>query len=365
MNPFTVEAIRKHLSKLQDPELGIAYGDNRITKDLTIDDSQLNIRLAYPYLTEVKMQTKQEKILQHIRELWPDVRCKIEFKQHTNRHKVQPGVKPKFAVKNVIAVASGKGGVGKSTVALNLALGLQALGAKVAILDADIYGPSLPRMLGKVGTKVEAQTDNKKFLPVKAFGLQSISMGYLVDEQTPMIWRGPMVSSALQQLFNDTAWQECDYMILDLPPGTGDIQLTMVQKIPLSGAVIVTTPQDIALADVYKAYKMFEKLDIPVLGVVENMSYHTCSSCGHKEHLFGIGGGEKLGKEFKLDLLAQIPLSYDLREKEDKGEAVVDNTQALTQNGKIFVDCAEKVAISLASQEVELRAPIQKITVSA
>lgn len=364
MNSFTAEAIRAHLSKLKDPELGLTYSDNRIVKELTVNDSQLNIRLAYPYLTEAKMQARQEKILQHIRAIWPDVRCKIEFKQHTNRHKVQHSVKPKFGIKNVIAVASGKGGVGKSTVALNLALGLQALGARVAILDADIYGPSLPRMLGQVDTKAEAEADNKKFLPVKAFGLQSMSMGYLVDEQTPMIWRGPMVSSALQQLFNDTAWQECDYMILDLPPGTGDIQLTMAQKIPLSGAVIVTTPQDIALADVYKAYKMFEKLEIPVLGVIENMSYHTCSKCAHKEHLFGAGGGEKLSKEFGLDLLAQIPLSRDLREKEDRGEAVVDS-KALTKNGKLFVDFAEKVAINLASQDIDLRAPIQKIIVTA
>ncbi len=362
MNSFTPEAIRQHLSKLQDPELGFSYSDKRVLRELTIDESQLNIRLVYPYLTEVKMQQRQETILKHIQVIWPDVRCKIEFKQHTNRHKVQNSVKPKFGVKNIIAVASGKGGVGKSTVALNLALGLQALGARVAILDADIYGPSLPRMLGQVGIKAEA--DGKNFVPVEGLGLQSMSMGYLVDEQTPMIWRGPMVSSALQQLLNDTAWQSCDYMILDLPPGTGDIQLTMAQKIPLSGAVVVTTPQDIALADVYKAYKMFEKLKIPVLGVIENMSYHTCSECGHEEHIFGSGGGDKLVKDFGLDLLAQIPLSKSLREKEDLGEPVV-TPSALTEDGQRFVTCAEKVAIKLACEEMELQAPIQKIKVSA
>lgn len=362
MNSFTPEAIRQHLSALQDPELGLVYSDGRILKELSTDGSQLNIRLVYPYLTEAKMQQRQAKIVQHIQAIWPDVRCKIEFKQHTNRHKVQKSLKSKFGVKNIIAVASGKGGVGKSTVALNLSLGLQALGASVAILDADIYGPSLPRMLGQVGTKAEA--NDKTFVPVKALGLQSMSMGYLVDEQTPMIWRGPMVSSALQQLLNDTAWEPCDYMILDLPPGTGDIQLTMAQKIPLSGAVIVTTPQDLALADVYKAYKMFEKLEIPILGVVENMSYHNCLKCGHQEHLFGAGGGEKLVKKFGLDLLAQIPLSRSLREKEDLGQPVV-MPDALTEDGQRFVICAEKVAMKLASQEIDLRVPLSKVVVTS
>lgn len=236
-------------------------------------------------------------------------------------HAVQKGVKPLQGVKNIIAIASGKGGVGKSTTAVNLALALQAEGATVALLDADIYGPSQPRMLGVSGQP--ESKDGKSLEPVISYGVQSMSIGYLIEEDTPMIWRGPMVTQALEQLLKDTNWREVDYMIIDLPPGTGDTQLTLAQKIPVSGAVIVTTPQDIALLDARKGLKMFEKVNVPVLGVVENMSIHICSQCGHEEHIFGKGGGLQMAQENDVDLLGSLPLDLSIRENADNGKPSV------------------------------------------
>jgi ATP-binding protein involved in chromosome partitioning len=213
-------------------------------------------------------------------------------------HKVQKELSPMAAIKNIIAVASGKGGVGKSTTSVNLALALAAEGANVGVLDADIYGPSIPRMLGISG-KPET-TDDQKIVPKRAHGLQAMSIGFLIEEETPMIWRGPMVTQALQQLLNETQWDALDYLIIDLPPGTGDIQLTLCQRVPVSGAVIVTTPQDIALLDAKKALRMFEKVEVPVLGIVENMAIHTCSQCGHAEHIFGSGGGQRMAEQYAV-----------------------------------------------------------------
>jgi ATP-binding protein involved in chromosome partitioning len=225
-----------------------------------------------------------------------------------------------LAIKNIIAIASGKGGVGKSTTAVNLALALTLDGARVGILDADIYGPNQPQMLGAT-EKPEAK--DKKLQPVVRYGIQSMSIGYLIDQDTPMIWRGPMVTTALQQLLNDTEWDDLDYLIIDLPPGTGDIQLTMAQKIPVSGAIIVTTPQDIALLDARKAIAMFNKVNVPVLGVVENMSVHICNQCGHAEYIFGSGGGERLAQQYKVELLGALPLDKRIREQADGGKPTV------------------------------------------
>ncbi|MCZ6617489.1 MAG: iron-sulfur cluster carrier protein ApbC [Gammaproteobacteria bacterium] len=226
-------------------------------------------------------------------------------------------------VKHVIAVASGKGGVGKSTTAVNLALALDREGAKVGILDADIYGPSQGMMLGvQEGRRPEVK-DEKNLVPIKAHGIQSMSMSFLVTESTPMVWRGPMVSGALQQLLNQTLWDDLDYLIVDMPPGTGDIQLTLSQKVPVSGAVIVTTPQDIALLDARKGVEMFRKVDIPVLGVVENMSVYHCPNCGHENHLFGAGGGEKVAEEFGVALLGELPLAIEIRVQADGGRPTV------------------------------------------
>lgn len=224
-------------------------------------------------------------------------------------------------IKNIIAIASGKGGVGKSTTAVNLAVALSQLGARTGILDADIYGPSQPTMLGiKTPPNVKQQ---KTLQPVIAHGVQSMSIGYLIDETTPMIWRGPMVSMALQQLLNDTQWDNLDYLIIDLPPGTGDIQLTLAQKIPVSAAIIVTTPQDLALLDARKAYEMFRKVNVPVLGMIENMSTHVCSQCGHEEPIFGEGGGKKMSAEVAIELLGALPLDIHIRQQMDAGTPTV------------------------------------------
>lgn len=242
-------------------------------------------------------------------------------KPRVHAHAVQPNVSPSPRVRNVIAVASGKGGVGKSTTAVNLALALQLEGARVGILDADIYGPSVPAMLGLSGRP--DSPDGKSIEPMRAHGLEAMSIGLLVDQDTPMIWRGPMATSALTQLFGETLWGDLDYLIVDLPPGTGDIQLTLSQKIPVAGAVIVTTPQDIATLDAKKALKMFEKVQVPVLGLVENMAVHVCSNCGHAEHIFGSGGGEKMAAQYGVPLLGSLPLEITIREQGDAGVPIV------------------------------------------
>ncbi|MQP76063.1 iron-sulfur cluster carrier protein ApbC [Stenotrophomonas sp. MYb238] len=236
-------------------------------------------------------------------------------------HQVQKGLSPHPRIRNVIAVGSGKGGVGKSTTAVNLAVALQRLGARVGVLDADIYGPSVPAMLGLSGRP--ESPDNKSIEPMRAFGVETMSIGFLVEQDSPMIWRGPMATSALTQLFNDTRWDDLDYLLVDLPPGTGDIQLTLAQKIPVAGAVVVTTPQDIATLDARKALKMFEKVEVPVLGIVENMAVHTCSSCGHVEHLFGEGGGQRMAAQYGVPLLGSLPLEIGIREQGDAGTPIV------------------------------------------
>lgn len=238
-------------------------------------------------------------------------------------------------VKNIIAVASGKGGVGKSTTAVNLALALAAEGVRVGILDADIYGPSQPQMLG-VGQRrpeIVGEQGKQQMLPISAYGIQSISMGYLVTEDTPMLWRGPMATGALQQLLMQTRWDGLDYLIIDMPPGTGDIQITLAQKVPVTGAVIVTTPQDIALLDAKKGIEMFRKVNVPILGVIENMAMHTCSNCGHEEHIFGEGGGERIARDYQTELLGSLPLDLSIRANADQGKPSVaaDPESAVSQ----------------------------------
>lgn len=228
-------------------------------------------------------------------------------------------------VRNIIAVASGKGGVGKSTTSVNLALALAAEGARVGILDADIYGPSQPQMLG-VGQRrpeIVGEPGKQQMVPINAYGIQSISMGYLVTEETPMLWRGPMATGALQQLLMQTRWDNLDYLIIDMPPGTGDIQITLAQKVPVTGAVIVTTPQDIALLDAKKGIEMFRKVNVPILGVIENMAIHTCSNCGHEEHIFGEGGGERIARDYQTELLGSLPLALSIRADADQGKPSV------------------------------------------
>lgn len=240
-----------------------------------------------------------------------------------NQGAVSPQAIPQ--VKNIIAVASGKGGVGKSTTAVNLALALAAEEVRVGILDADIYGPSQPHMLG-VGQRrpeIAGEPGKQQMLPLLAYGIQSISMGYLVTEETPMLWRGPMATGALQQLLMQTRWDNLDYLIIDMPPGTGDIQITLAQKVPVTGAVIVTTPQDIALLDAKKGIEMFRKVNVPVFGVVENMAIHICSNCGHAEHIFGEGGGERIARDYQTELLGSLPLDLSIRADADAGKPSV------------------------------------------
>jgi ATP-binding protein involved in chromosome partitioning len=286
--------------------------------------------------------------------------AEVEVSWKIAAHSVQKALKPIDNVKNIIAVASGKGGVGKSTTAVNLALALSAEGARVGVLDADIYGPSQPRMLGISG-KPESK-DGKTLEPMTSYELQAMSIGFLIDEETPMIWRGPMVTQALEQLLNDTNWDELDYLVIDLPPGTGDTQLTLAQKVPVSGAVVVTTPQDIALLDARKGFKMFEKVEVPILGIVENMSIHICSKCGHEEHIFGEGGGERMAKEYGVNFLGALPLETRIREETDAGKPTVV-AEPDARPSLIYREIARKAAAKLSRQAKNYAAKFPNIVI--
>ncbi len=343
------------LARIIDPYLGKDLVSAKLIHEIAVHERAIDIRLLYPYPLERKISELKQRISKVLQTEWPAFEVRLYLDWKVRRHKVQKELKSKSAIKNIIAIASGKGGVGKSTVAVNLALALRGMGASVALLDADIYGPSQPLMLGK--QKEQAVAHEKKFIPIESYGIESISIGYLVGDQSPMIWRGPMVSSALQQLLNDTAWSPTDYLIIDLPPGTGDIQLTMAQKIPISGAVVVTTPQDISLLDANKACRMFEKVEVPVLGIVENMSWHQCSQCGHKEHIFGVEGGIKMANQFNLPLLAQLPLHTKVRELCDSGNPIVI-AEPLSELAQPYWEMAHRVASQLALREVDYTAAI-------
>ena len=359
MSTISREQIEKVLSGIEDPNTKQYLISAKVVKDINIDNAvvALSIQLDYPaegsksaLIESIKNALSEEGISD----------CTVEVSSNIVSHSVQKGVSLLKNVKNTIAVASGKGGVGKSTTSINLALALQAEGAKVGILDADIYGPSQPRMLGIQGKPDSA--DGKTVEPKVSYGIQSMSIGYLIEEDTPMIWRGPMVTGALEQLLNDTNWQDLDYLIIDLPPGTGDIQLTLCQKIPVSGAVIVTTPQDIALLDAKKALKMFEKVSVPVLGIIENMSTHICSECGHEEHIFGSGGGEQMAKQYGADLLGSLPLDIKIREGVDNGKPTV----AMEPDSDISInyrDIARRTAAKLAQQSKDYSSKFPKIVI--
>jgi ATP-binding protein involved in chromosome partitioning len=260
-------------------------------------------------------------------------------------HAVQPNLSPLPRIRNILAIGSGKGGVGKSTTAVNLALALAAEGAKVGVLDADVYGPSIPMMLGLSGRP--DSPDGKSIEPMRAHGVEAMSIGFLVEQDTPMIWRGPMATSALTQLLTETLWGDLDYLIVDLPPGTGDIQLTLAQKIPVAGAIVVTTPQDVATLDARKALKMFEKVHVPVLGIIENMAVHVCSQCGHAEHLFGQGGGERMAAQYGVPLLGSLPLEIAIREQGDVGTPIVaaaPNSAAAAAYRRTAIELAARLA---------------------
>jgi ATP-binding protein involved in chromosome partitioning len=316
----TTADVEAALKNFVDPNLGVDWLAAKSVKKIGVDGDRVSLRIALGYPAASCRDELAQAAKAAIRAATGAAEVDIDIVSEIVSHAVQKGLKPMPGVRNIAAIASGKGGVGKSTTAVNLALALAAEGARVGILDADIHGPSQPLMLGVSG---RPETEGKKIHPIVAHGLQSMSIGYLIDEDTPMIWRGPMVVGALQQLLNDTLWEDLDYLIVDLPPGTGDIQLSLAQQIPVSGAVIVTTPQDIALLDAQKGLKMFEKVGIPVLGIIENMSVHVCSRCGHAEPIFGEGGGEKMARKYGTELLGQLPLDRGIREHADGGRPTV------------------------------------------
>ena len=344
--PLSEAQVQSVLHTLIDPNTGKDFVSTRAVRNLKVagDDVALDIELGYPGKSQHEPIRRQ--VTQALKQAGAgSVVVKVGSK--VVPHAVQRGVKLVPGIKNIIAVASGKGGVGKSTTAVNLALALAAEGAAVGMLDADIYGPSQPMMLGIAG-RPESK-DGKSLEPMEGHGLQAISIGFLIDVDTPMVWRGPMVTQALEQLLKDTRWRDLDYLVVDLPPGTGDIQLTLAQKVPVTGAVIVTTPQDIALIDAKKGLKMFEKVGIPILGVVENMSFHVCPKCGHQSHIFGAGGAEKMAREYGTELLGQLPLDEAIRSQADSGKPTVvsdpDGPLAETYR-RIARRCAVKIAES-------------------
>ncbi len=338
------EIVERALSNVRDEYLNKDLISSNVVADIVCDGSIVSLRLVLPYPAK-GYHGQLVQMIEQCLKAQGAIEVKVEITTAVAARSVQRNVKLLANVKNVIAVASGKGGVGKSTTSVNLALALAAEGAKVGILDADIYGPSQPRMLGVSGRP--ESSDGKSMEPMISHGLQSMSIGYLIDDETPMVWRGPMVTQALEQLLRETVWHDLDYLVIDLPPGTGDIQLTLAQKIPVSGAVIVTTPQDIALLDARKGLKMFEKVDVSVLGVIENMSTHICSNCGHEEHIFGAGGGSRMAADYHVDFLGSLPLDIRIREAVDGGvpSVVADPEGSIAQT---YRDIARKVAAKLA-----------------
>jgi len=352
--------IEAKLGQVIDPNTEADLVSGKAVKSIELegDACKVEILLGYPaagYFDELKQEVQAALAgIEGIGQI--DVSVTSQIKSHA----VQQNLKPLDGIKNIIAVASGKGGVGKSTTAVNLALALQAEGATVGILDADIYGPSIPRMLGCKGQPESA--DGKSLEPMVGHGVQSMSIGYLIEEDTPMIWRGPMVTQALEQLLNDTRWVDVDYLVIDLPPGTGDIQLTLAQRIPVSGAVIVTTPQDIALLDARKGLKMFEKVEVPVLGIIENMSIHICSQCGHSEHIFGEGGGARMSEDHGVDLLGALPLDIRIREQADSGYPSVA-AMADSQVSAMYRNIARKTAAKLATKARDHSAAFPNIVI--
>jgi ATP-binding protein involved in chromosome partitioning len=333
------------LKSFIDPNLDTDLITAKSVKKITVDGSDVIVSVELGYPAKSYVQSLQTAVTEHLQQLPKVGKIQVDVKVNIIAHSVQQALKPLPNVKNIIAVASGKGGVGKSTTSVNLALALAAEGANVALLDADIYGPSVPTMMGLSG--YPESEDGKTMLPKISYGVQTNSIGYLIDEDQAMIWRGPMVTNALQQLLKDTRWSDVDYMIIDLPPGTGDIQLTLAQQIPVSGAVIVTTPQDIALLDAQRGLSMFNKVNVPVLGLVENMSVHICSNCGHEEAIFGAGGGAAMAEKNHIELLGALPLDINIRKFADSGRpTVVSDPDG--RSAEIYRLIARKMAGKLA-----------------
>jgi ATP-binding protein involved in chromosome partitioning len=358
---ITQEQIHGALKEVLDPNTGKDFYTGKSAKNVKVDAGSVSVEIELGYPAKTQLEPIRKLIAAKLRSIPGVSAVDVTVTSKIVSHSVQRGVKLVPGVKNIVAVASGKGGVGKSTTAVNLALALAAEGASVGILDADIYGPSQPTMLGIAG-RPESK-DGKTLEPMEGHGIQAISIGFLIDLDTPMVWRGPMVTQALEQLLKDTRWRDVDYLIVDMPPGTGDIQLTLAQKVPVTGAVIVTTPQDIALMDARKGLKMFEKVGIPILGIVENMSTHICSQCGHEEHIFGQGGAARMSAEYGTELLGSLPLDIAIREQADSGKpTVVADPDG--RSAEIYRAIGRRLAVKIAESAKDMTSKFPNIVVS-
>ena len=358
---LTESTVSDALKSVIDPNTGKDFVSTKLVKNLKVEggDVAFDVELGYPAKSQIPALRKA--LIAAVRTLPGVENVSVNLATKITAHAVQRGVQLMPKVKNIIAVASGKGGVGKSTTAVNLALALAAEGASVGILDADIYGPSQPMMMGIEGRPESA--DGQTMEPMQNYGVQVMSIGFLVDADNPMIWRGPMVTQALEQLLRQTNWSDLDYLIVDMPPGTGDIQLTLSQKVPLTGAIIVTTPQDIALLDAKKGLKMFEKVGVPILGIVENMAVHVCANCGHVEHIFGADGGRKMAEQYGVDYLGALPLNMSIREQADAGRPTVVS-DADGEIAAIYKTVARQVAVKIAAKAKDFSAKFPTISIS-
>jgi ATP-binding protein involved in chromosome partitioning len=357
----TQDQLMAALSAVTDPNTGKDFVSTKQVKNLQVNGGEVSFEIELGYPAKSQLPHLRTALIAAAKGVAGVANVSVNISTKVLPHAVQRGVQLLPNVKNIVAVASGKGGVGKSTTAVNLALALAAEGASVGLLDADIYGPSQPMMMG-IDARPESD-DGKTMEPLENYGVQVMSIGFLVNQDEAMIWRGPMATQALEQLLRQTNWRELDYLIVDLPPGTGDIQLTLSQRVPMTGAVIVTTPQDIALLDAKKGIRMFEKVGVPILGIVENMAVHVCSNCGHAEHIFGEGGGQKLAQQFGTDYLGGLPLDIKIRLQADSGKPTVVS-EPDSEVAKIYMAVARQVAVKIAQKAKDFTAKFPTITVS-
>ena len=355
------QTVLEALKGVIDPNTGRDFVSGKAVKNLTVTDGDVafDVTLGYPAKSQIAGFRKE--LINAAKTVAGVANVSVNISIDITAHAVQRGVALLPGVKNIVAVASGKGGVGKSTTAVNLALALAAEGARVGILDADIYGPSIPMMMGIDG-RPESE-DGKTMEPMENHGVQVMSIGFLVAQDEAMIWRGPMATQALDQLLRQTNWKDLDYLIVDLPPGTGDIQLTLSQRVPMTGAVVVTTPQDIALLDARKGIKMFEKVGVPILGIVENMAVHVCSNCGHVEHIFGADGGKKMAADYGMDYLGALPLDMQIRLQADSGKPTVVSDPESEVAG-LYKAMARKVALAIAAKNKDFSSKFPSIKIS-
>ena len=357
----TEQAIMVALQGVVDPNTGRDFVSSKCIRNLNISDGDVSFEVELGYPAKSQIPTFRKALVAAAKSVSGVDNVSINIATKVLAHAVQRGVQLLPRVKNIVAVASGKGGVGKSTTAVNLALALAAEGASVGILDADIYGPSVPMMMGIDG-RPESE-DGQTMEPLENYGVQVMSIGFLVAQDEAMIWRGPMATQALEQLLRQTNWRDLDYLIVDMPPGTGDIQLTLSQRVPMTGAVIVTTPQDIALLDAKKGIKMFEKVGVPILGIVENMAVHVCSNCGHIEHIFGADGGKKMATDYKMDYLGALPLNMQIRVQADSGKPTVVSDPD-SEVAALYKDVARKVAVAISAKNKDFSSKFPSITIS-